>query len=73
MLALAPLGWIGWKQRAPAERKLLGSTAWRALIGLLTWAAAARFSGYLIQSRLYWAIFPRWQPCPGLGLKHWMN
>ena len=42
------------------DRKLprLRLAAWLAGLGLLGWALAGRFSGYLIQTRLYLGFFP---------------
>jgi hypothetical protein len=69
LLALAPLAWVGMKRHAPEEHQLLVRAALIGLIGLLVWASAARLSGYLIQSRLYWAVFPALAALAGFGFK----
>jgi hypothetical protein len=69
LLALAPLAWVEMKRLTQDERMLLGRAALLGLIGLLVWACAARFSGYLIQSRLYWAVFPALAALAGFGFK----
>jgi hypothetical protein len=58
LLALGPIYWLGWKFLARPAQLLLAAAGLVSLTGLFTWAIASRFSGYLIQSRLYWAVFP---------------
>ncbi len=53
LLALAPLAWLR-RPRHPAWRPVTGL----ALGGLLVWALAALWDGYLAQARLHFGLFP---------------
>lgn len=58
ILGLVPLVWLGWKNRTAEQQQTLKTSVIIGILGVLTWAIASRFSGYLIQSRLYFAFFP---------------
>lgn len=58
LLAFGALAWIGYKARSQDQRGILGVATLVAVLGLALWAAAARFSGLLIQTRMYWSLFP---------------
>ncbi|MBM3153479.1 MAG: glycosyltransferase family 39 protein, partial [Chloroflexi bacterium] len=67
LLGLGALFWIGWRTRPVSQRNALTVAAWMTLTGLAGWAIASRFSGLLIQSRLYMGIFPAWALLSGAG------
>ena len=58
LLGLAPLSWIGYRRYTDQTKALLRSSAILAGTGLLIWIILGRLSPYLIQSRLYFVIFP---------------
>ena len=58
LLAFGALAWIGYKARSQDQRAPLGVAALVAVLGLALWAVAARLSGLLIQTRMYWSLFP---------------
>lgn len=58
LLAFGALFWIGRQGRPEAERRSLTTAGAFALAGLIVWAAAGRVSGLLIQTRLYFVLFP---------------
>ncbi|MDX1436192.1 MAG: hypothetical protein R3335_05235 [Anaerolineales bacterium] len=57
-LGFCILFWIGWKSRPEKNRRVIAMVSVLVLIGVLVWALAGRFSGYLIQTRLYLALIP---------------
>ena len=58
LLGLALVGVAGLAFRFDRKLPRLRLAAWLAGLGLLGWALAGRFSGYLIQTRLYLGFFP---------------
>ncbi len=60
---------VGWFYLSRARRK---ETLWLArfvLAGWLVWAVASRLSPLLVQSRLYFALFPAWAALAALGFE----
>ena len=58
LLGFGPLLALGWKNRSMNQQQTLKTAAIVSILGLISWSIASRFSGYLIQSRLYFAFFP---------------
>ncbi len=69
MLALSPLAWIGWKERSEDQKKSLETALIITLVGFLLWALAGRTSRLLIQTRLYFVLFPTWAILAGVGFE----
>ncbi|MBT3313813.1 MAG: hypothetical protein HN390_04290 [Anaerolineae bacterium] len=69
MLALSPLVWIGWKERSVAQKRALQTALILTLTGFLLWAVAGRTSRLLIQTRLYFVLFPTWAILAGVGFE----
>ena len=69
MLALSPLAWIGWKERSAAQKKTLETALIITLTGFILWAVAGRSSRLLIQTRLYFVLFPTWAILAGAGFE----
>jgi hypothetical protein len=66
LLALSPLGLL----RKNRDFRLSEQVYWVFMIvGLLAWIIAAQISGFLIQTRLYYGIFPGIAVTAGLGYK----
>ncbi len=58
LLGLGALSWIGYRNLTSAQKASLQNAAWIACLGLVLWAVANQASGYLIQTRMYFSIFP---------------
>jgi hypothetical protein len=58
LLGLGSLAWIDWRGRSPQIQSLNRTAAIIAGIGLIIWGVVSRLSTLLIQSRLYFSIFP---------------
>ena len=69
MLALSPLVWIGWKERSAAQKRSLQTALIITLTGFFLWAVAGRASRLLIQTRLYFVLFPTWAILAGVGFE----
>jgi len=67
LLAFSLVAWMDWKERTPEQRNALYASAVVTLGGMLVWAMGSRFSSLLIQSRLYYVIFPAWAFLAGAG------
>jgi hypothetical protein len=67
-LAGAPLAWLGFSSRLKTRRTVISTAGLITLVGILVWMAGSTFSGYLIQSRLYFVIFPGLAVLAGSGL-----
>jgi hypothetical protein len=66
LLALSPLALL----KKDRDFRLSGQAYWILTIsGVLVWIVAARVSGFLIQTRLYFGIFPGIAVTAGLGYK----
>ncbi len=57
LLGLGALAWIGAKRLGEEQRAALQNALLIALTGLLIWAAGNQFSGFLIQTRLFYSLF----------------
>lgn len=68
LVGLSPLIWIGWKSRTNAQRSSIKIALSVILVGFAIWAVGSRFSGLLIQSRLFFGIFPAWALLAGAGM-----
>ena len=58
ILALSVLVWVGWQKLGVQQRMLLKTILWMAIIGILVWAIANQMSGFLVQTRMHYALFP---------------
>ncbi len=58
LLGLSVLAWLGYRYHQPGAQTFLKNTALILAPGLFLWMVLGRFSGYLLQSRLYLGIFP---------------
>jgi hypothetical protein len=69
LLGLGALAWMGWFSLPDERKQSIRNAAWIAIPGLVVWAVAGRVSEYLIQSRLYFSIFPAFAVLAGAGWK----
>jgi hypothetical protein len=58
LLAFGVLVWVGWQQFQVQQRMLLKTVLWMAITGILVWATANQMSGFLVQTRMHYALFP---------------
>jgi hypothetical protein len=58
LLGLGALAWLGWSRLEAGQKAALENAALLGVIGVLVWAIGNQFSGYLIQTRMYFALFP---------------
>jgi len=58
LLGLGALAWIGWSKLDGEKKATLENAAFLGVTGLLVWAVGNQFSGYLIQTRMYFSLFP---------------
>lgn len=67
LLALGACSYVGFRQRSEDQRSTLKVAAIVALSGLTIWAGISRFSGFLIQTRFYFSLFPAFAFLAGMG------
>jgi len=67
LLGLSLLAWMGWRTRSKSEQDTIKVAAAVTVTGLIAWAIASRLSGLLIQTRLYFAMFPAWAVLSAAG------
>ena len=67
LLGLSPLAGLHWQERTLTEKTAIQTAAIVACTGLVTWMIASNLAGLLIQSRLYFAVFPAWAVLGGAG------
>jgi 4-amino-4-deoxy-L-arabinose transferase-like glycosyltransferase len=58
LLGFSVLTILDWRKSSSEYRTEIKAAYWILLSGLITWIIASRFSNYLIQTRLYFAILP---------------
>lgn len=67
LLGLGGLAWIGTRRNTAARQTALQNAALVGLSGLLIWAAGNQLSGYLIQTRLFFSLFPAFAVLSAFG------
>lgn len=58
LLGLGLFAWIGWPSFTSKRKILLETATIFSLFGIIIWILANQYSGFLIQTRLYFPIFP---------------
>ncbi len=58
LLAFGGLFWISWKNFNTGQRLLLKTVLWMTASGLMVWMLANQMSGFLVQTRMHYALFP---------------
>jgi hypothetical protein len=67
LLGLGVVAMLGWQSK-PEDHKITIKTAFFVgSVGLLVWAIGNQFSGYLIQSRFYFVLFPTFAVLAAFG------
>jgi hypothetical protein len=60
LLGLSPFAFIHWNSMDQNRKALLKTSLGILLVGFFVWAIGSQFRGLLIQTRLYFVIFPAW-------------
>lgn len=60
LLGLAPFAFISWRKAALDNKVVIKTSCLILLTGFLIWAIGSQFRGLLLQTRLYFIIFPAW-------------
>ena len=58
LVGLALFAWVGWRGHKPEQRSLFETSAVLTISGVLLWTIGNQLSGNLIQTRLYFSLFP---------------
>ncbi|MBT7069522.1 MAG: hypothetical protein HN975_01365 [Anaerolineae bacterium] len=69
LLAFSGLAWLDWMKYSERQKRTLQTAFLITLTGFLLWAFAGCTSRLLIQSRLYFVIFPAWAVLAGIGFE----
>lgn len=67
LLGLGALAWIGYGKLTRAQQASLQNAAWVGCTGILVWIIGNQASGYLIQTRMYFSIFPAFAVLAAFG------
>ncbi len=67
LLGLGALAWLGWRFLPVERRPALENAALIAVPGLIVWTVANQFSGFLIQTRFYFSLFPAFALLSAVG------
>lgn len=73
LLALACLAWLGFRARTVSSQKTLATMGIVSVSGVLIWIIGNRFSGFLIQTRMYTPLFPAICILAGTGFEGLMG
>ncbi len=63
-----PIGRVGLAQPHPTAKNTIRLALIVTIVSLVVWAVASHEAVLLIQSRLYFAMFPAWAVLGGIGL-----
>jgi hypothetical protein len=67
LLGFSLLAYFDWKQKDRRQANTILTCGLIVITGLLVWAIGSQFAGLLIQTRLYFVIFPSWAILAGAG------
>ena len=70
LLALGLFAGLSWLEADHERRSIAGVAALISIPGLLIWAVLGRAGNYLLQSRLYYSVFPALAVLAGIGFDH---
>ncbi len=72
-LALAIGSLLTWSKLNSHDKKPIKTAGVLSLVGVAIWAIGNQFSGYLIQTRFYFSLFPAFAVLAGCGYAHLSN
>ncbi|MBE0687029.1 MAG: hypothetical protein IH585_13650 [Anaerolineaceae bacterium] len=67
LLGLGMIAFLGWEENDPEHKLSIVNAGLIAFIGILVWAIGNQYSGYLIQTRFYFVLFPVFAILAGFG------
>lgn len=67
LLGLGVIAFLGWEEKDPEHKLSIVNAGLITFFGLLVWAIGNQFSGYLIQTRFYFVLFPAFAILAGFG------
>lgn len=67
LLGLGLLSFVDWENKSDDQKNIISLAGLVALFGLVIWAIGNQFSGYLIQTRFYFVLFPIFSILAGYG------
>ena len=67
LLGLSVIAFLGWEEKDPDHKVSIANAGVIAFFGILVWAIGNQFSGYLIQTRFYFVLFPAFALLAGFG------
>lgn len=70
LLGFSPLAWINWQEQNSMQKNITKLSGVILFSGFLIWAIGSQFRGLLIQTRLYFVLFPAWVILASLGFKN---
>ncbi len=74
LLGLGVIALLGWEEKKPQHKLSIVNAGVISFFGLLVWVIGNQFSGYLIQTRFYFVLFPAFAILAGFGhfqVKHY--
>ncbi len=67
LLGLGVIAFLGWEEKDYEHKLSIVNAGLITFIGILVWAIGNQFSGYLIQTRFYFVLFPAFAILAGFG------
>lgn len=67
LLGLGVLSFINWSSKTESHKTIISLAGLISLFGMVIWAVGNQFSGYLIQTRFYFVLFPIFAVLAGFG------
>ena len=72
-LGLSPFAWLSWNEQSAGQRSLTKLSSVILAAGFIIWALGSQFRGLLIQTRLYFILFPAWAILASAGYMNLWN
>ncbi len=67
LLGLGIIAFLGWEEKKEEHKTSIVNCGLITLFGLMIWAIGNQFSGFLIQTRFYFVLFPAFAILTGFG------
>jgi hypothetical protein len=67
LIGLGVIAFLGWEEKDLEQKLSIVNAGLIAFFGILVWAIGNQFSGYLIQTRFYFVLFPAFAILAGFG------
>jgi hypothetical protein len=58
LLTFGGLFWLSWRTFNPGQKMILKTALWMAVTGVVVWMLANQMSGFLVQTRMHYGLFP---------------